>query len=86
MKTVIINLNTIEKVKGFIGRATSIEEEMCLGDGNTTVDAKSILGILSLNLLKPLKFSVFTSNTNRFNEIICALSDFIESGSVPEGM
>ena len=48
-------LNTIEKVKKFVGITTNFETDVFLISGRYVIDAKSIVGIFSLNLSKPIK-------------------------------
>ena len=48
-------LNTIEKVKKFVGITTDFETDVSLISGRYVIDAKSIVGIFSLNLSKPIE-------------------------------
>lgn len=54
MKTVTISLNTIDKVKSFVNEASSINADIDLISGRYVIDAKSIMGIFSLDLSKPI--------------------------------
>lgn len=59
MKEVLINLNTIDKVKEFCSIATyKIATDIDLISGKYTVDGKSIMGIFSLDLSKPITMRV----------------------------
>ena len=50
MKTVKILLNTIDKVKTFVNEITKFDYDFDLVSGRYVIDAKSILGIFSLDL------------------------------------
>lgn len=50
-----IVLNSVEKVKRFVNQVSKFEDEIDLVSGRRAVDAKSIMGIFSLDLSKPIK-------------------------------
>lgn len=50
-----IKFNTIDDVKSFVAVTSTKEYEITLESDKYIVDAKSIVGILSLDLTKPLK-------------------------------
>jgi len=50
-----VNLNSIEKVKKFVRMMSEIEDNIDLVSGRYIVDAKSLLGVFSLDLSKPIK-------------------------------
>ena len=50
MKTVKICLNSIEKVKSFVNDITKFDVDFDLVSGRYVIDAKSIMGIFSLDL------------------------------------
>ena len=54
MKSVQINLNSIEKVKSFVNEITKFTAEFDLVSGRYVIDAKSIMGIFSLDISKPI--------------------------------
>jgi len=58
MADVNISLNTIEKVKGFVNAVSSMEGDFDLSSDRYVVDAKSIMGIFSLDLSKVLKLTI----------------------------
>lgn len=49
-----INLNSINAVKEFVNSASAFSEDIELTSGRYTVDAKSIMGVFSLDLSKPV--------------------------------
>lgn len=58
MREVKVSLDTIEKVKNFVSDVTSLEAEIDLIDGRYVIDAKSIMGIFSLDLSKPITLRI----------------------------
>ena len=52
MKTVQISLNSIDKVKSFVNDITKFDYDFDLVSGRYVIDAKSIMGIFSLDLSK----------------------------------
>ena len=60
MKTVKISLNSIDKVKSFVNDITKFEYDFDLVSGRYVIDAKSIMGIFSLDLSKPIDLNIHT--------------------------
>ena len=60
MKSVTIQLSQAEEVKEFVNTVNRYEYEMDLRAGRHVVDAKSILGIFSLDLSKPISLEVYS--------------------------
>ena len=58
MKTIKIYLDTIDKVKGFVNVVSVCDGDFDLSSGRYVVDAKSIMGIFSLDLGKPLTLNI----------------------------
>ena len=58
MKTIQISLNSIDKVKSFVNDITKFENDFDLVSGRYVIDAKSIMGIFSLDLSKPIDLNV----------------------------
>ena len=58
MRTVNINLPTIEDVQEFVLQISPLEGHFDLLTNSYILDAKSLMGILSLDLSKPLELSV----------------------------
>jgi len=58
MKTVQICLNSIEKVKSFVNDITKFDCDFDLVSGRYVIDAKSIMGIFSLDLSKPIDLNI----------------------------
>lgn len=75
MKTVNVSLNTVEKVKGFVNTVAPLDGEIDLCSDRYVVDAKSIMGIFSLDLSKPLLLTF--QDTETAERIIPKLQAFI---------
>ncbi len=60
MKSVTIKLTQAEEVKMFVNTVNRYEYEMDLRAGRHVVDAKSILGIFSLDLSKPISLEIYS--------------------------
>ena len=58
MKTVKISLNSIDKVKSFVNDITKFDHDFDLVSGRYVIDAKSIMGIFSLDLSKPIDLNI----------------------------
>ena len=58
MKTVKISLNSIDKVKAFVNEISKFDCDFDLVSGRYVIDAKSIMGIFSLDLSKPIDLNV----------------------------
>ena len=58
MKTVQISLNSIGKVKSFVNTITQFDYDFDLISGRYVIDAKSIMGIFSLDLSKPIDLTI----------------------------
>ena len=60
MKTVKISLNSIDKVKSFVNEIArfDVDYDFDLVSGRYVIDAKSIMGIFSLDLSKPIDLNI----------------------------
>ena len=58
MKTVQISLNSIDKVKSFVNTVSQMDSDFDLVSGRYVIDAKSIMGIFSLDLSKPIDLNI----------------------------
>ena len=66
MKTVKISLNSIDKVKAFVNDITRFDSDFDLVSGRYVIDAKSIMGIFSLDLSKPIQLTAHTDDADKF--------------------
>lgn len=70
MKREMIMLKTINDVKAFVNSVVKCDFDVDLTSGRYTVDAKSIMGIFSLDLSKPLTMEIRSDDCTDFlNEI-----------------
>jgi len=76
MKTFNILLKSINDVKDFVNIVNKYDFDVDLSSGRYIVDAKSIMGIFSLDLSKPIKVEVHSDNPDSFiNEIKSIIVD-----------
>lgn len=75
MKSVKISLNSIDKVKSFVNEVTKFDSDFDLVSGRYVIDAKSIMGIFSLDLSKPIDLNIH--NDAQADDILTALKPFI---------
>lgn len=68
MKSVDIKLSLAENVKEFVNIVASYPFDIDLRAGRHVVDAKSILGIFSLDLSKPITMEVYSDNCDELIE------------------
>lgn len=69
-----VSLNSIDKVRKFSSIAKNCPFNVYLVSGSRRINATSILGIFSLNLMKPIKMEV---DSNDFISIKRKLGDFL---------
>lgn len=71
MKTIQISLNSIDKVKSFVNEITKFDYDFDLVSGRYVIDAKSIMGIFSLDLSKPIDLNIHAeSNADEVLEVL----------------
>ena len=75
MKTVKISLNSIDKVKAFVNDVTNFNTDFDLVSGRYVIDAKSIMGIFSLDLSKPIDLNIHAEEDS--DVILQALKPYI---------
>lgn len=69
-------LDSIEKVKSFVRTTSQFEADLDLISGKYVIDAKSILGLFSLNLSEALVLKIEGSE-HEVEEILEALKPYI---------
>ena len=79
MKTVQISLNSIDKVKNFVNDLTKFNTDFDLVSGRYVVDAKSIMGIFSLDLSKPIDLNIQADEGEELDNILKTLAPYIIS-------
>lgn len=58
MKTIKVSLNSIDRVKKFVNDINRFDSDFDLVSGRYVIDAKSIMGIFSLDLSKPIDLNI----------------------------
>ena len=76
MKTVDISLNSIDKVKTFVNLINRFDYDFDLVSGRYVIDAKSIMGIFSLDLSKPIALNIYADDKD-IDEILTALEPYL---------
>ena len=59
MTSVEVSLNTIDKVKAFVNEICKFDADFDLVSGRYVIDAKSIMGIFSLDISKPIQLNIY---------------------------
>ena len=75
MKTVTISLNSIDKVKSFVNDISKFDSDFDLVSGRYVIDAKSIMGIFSLDLSKNIELNIH--NEDKVEEILEVLTPYV---------
>ncbi len=75
MATFNVMLSSINDVKNFVNIVSKYDYEIDLSSGRYVVDAKSIMGIFSLDLSKPIKVEIHTDSCDA---LIDELKPFIQ--------
>ena len=76
MKTVDISLNSIDKVKNFVNLINRFDYDFDLVSGRYVIDAKSIMGIFSLDLSKPIALNIYADDKD-VDEILNELAPYL---------
>ena len=77
MKTVRISLNSIDKVKSFVNELVHYSDvDFDLVSGRYVIDAKSIMGIFSLDLSKPIDLNIHADD-GEMEDILSHLAPYI---------
>lgn len=61
-----VNINSVDRIKDFVKVAESIPEDVDLVSGRYVVDAKSIMGVFSLDISKPVELVIHAENAAEF--------------------
>ncbi len=70
MSEAYITLRTIESIRAFVNTVVLMDYEIDLLQGRYVIDAKSIMGIFSLDLLSPIKVIAHTDKTDDFMKAV----------------
>ena len=75
MVVVTVLLESISDVKDFVNTVAKFDFEVDLVSGRYAVDAKSIMGIFSLDLAKPIQMNIHADDPSEF---LAAMDRFIQ--------
>ena len=75
MKKVMISLNSIDKVKSFVNDISKFDYDFDLVSGRYVIDAKSIMGIFSLDLSKPIELNIHAADSA--DDVLSVLAPYI---------
>lgn len=76
MKSYILNLNSIERVKGFVTAIEGYEGYFDIVSGRYVVDAKSIMGIFSMDLSQNVEFRILETY-DKISEVELAIAPYL---------
>ncbi len=76
MKTVKVSLNSIDKVKTFVNDISHYDFDFDLVSGRYVIDAKSIMGIFSLDLSRPIELNIHADG-EKLDEVVSLLGKYI---------
>ena len=79
MREVTIKLETLNDVMNFVSAVTKFECDFDIAADRYVVDAKSIMGIFSLDLSKPLSLQINTDDEKEIGDVLKAISAVIVS-------
>ena len=74
LKTIQISLNSIDKVKSFVNDITKFDYDFDLVSGRYVIDAKSIMGLFSLDLSKPIDLNIHAEEN--VEDVLAALAPY----------
>lgn len=76
MSEITVLLNDIDKVKSFVNITIKFDADMDLISGRYIIDAKSIMGIFSMDLSKPVVLKIHEDG-EKAEEIVKALESYV---------
>lgn len=77
MTTVQISLNSIDKVKSFVNTIIQFPYDFDLISGRYVIDGKSIMGIFSLDLSKPIDLTIHAGEDEDIENVLAALKPYL---------
>ncbi len=77
MKKVMINLSESIKIKSFVNVISKYAFDIDLRSGRYVVDAKSILGIFSLDLSQPIELEILSDDAQEINNFLEDIKEYL---------
>ena len=66
MKETSIMLSSVEDIRNFVNEVILVDYDVDLVQGRYTIDAKSIMGIFSLDLMNPIRMTIHSDSAEEF--------------------
>lgn len=79
MAKVIIKLPSVKEVRDFVSAVSSCSCDIDIAADRYIIDAKSIMGIFSLDLSKPLELRIISEDENEIADVLGKIERFIVS-------
>ncbi|MDL2294972.1 HPr family phosphocarrier protein [Ruminococcaceae bacterium OttesenSCG-928-D13] len=83
MRMVDISLPATERVQEFVGTITALKGDFELLSGQYVLDARSLMGIFSLDLTQPIKLKIYNDSQDNMDAIAPFLAE--KSGGRRDG-
>lgn len=77
MNAVTILINEVTSVNAVVTTCLSFEEDVLIKSGKYVINAKSLLGVYSLDLSKPIEISIETDNEDHIKQFTEAMKPFV---------
>ena len=77
MTIVNVKIDTIDKVKEFVNVISKFDYDFDLVSGRYVVDAKSIMGIFSMDLSRTIQLNIHV-DIDESEEVLAALAPYLE--------
>ena len=81
---ILIRINTIENTKSLVDKASKFKSEIDAKQGRYIVDAKSIIGIYSLDITKPVWLEIKSHDRDEIVDFYFEMEEFEIESSDPE--
>ncbi|MBP5195185.1 MAG: HPr family phosphocarrier protein [Lachnospiraceae bacterium] len=77
MKKTEILIDSIDKVKAFVNEISKFDCDFDLISGRYVIDAKSIMGIFSLDISKPIVLDIHEENEAELDNIMQKIGPYL---------
>lgn len=77
MNDLCILINTVDKAKDFVNKISTVQCDVDVMVGRYVIDAKSILGIFSVDISKPLRMKIHAVTEDEYNEAFDKIEDYV---------
>ena len=75
-KNFILNLNSISKIQSFVNDVLKFEADVDVVSGRYVIDAKSIMGLFSLDLSKPIEIKIHSDNISELENFAEVMKNY----------